>query len=299
MLKVKLKFLFLLCLATSGSSVSFGGSCQNVDLRPQLPPIRDQGKLGWCQSVVLAGLLSYHLQENLSPAAIGYQYSWVRFQENPQHWKEAFYLEGGSIEGAFESIRREPLLCRSTELPFDNPKEPMEQLKLFFTRLSKNPSIPWTVADDIALQSLFPSLRAEDFRDLAVESSAKDLFVNLARRACSQKMSVPPSLQLQRSRSDVRPLIGQLLDQRIPPAIFYDQNYLYHPQRPLAMPNHISLLVGRRWNIQRNRCEILLRNSHGPGCAYAKQFECEDGSLWIPEEAFAQLTRQVYWLGEQ
>jgi hypothetical protein len=40
--------------------------CQPVDLRPQMPPVRDQDTIGWCYAFVAADLASFHIGKAIS-----------------------------------------------------------------------------------------------------------------------------------------------------------------------------------------------------------------------------------------
>lgn len=53
---------------------------------------------------------------------------------------------------------------------------------------------------------------------------------------------------------------------------------------------HNALVVGRRWNRVKNRCEFLVRDSGGTNCgSHHKEWECDaKGSLWVDDEALSK-----------
>jgi hypothetical protein len=50
-------------------------NCGPIDRRAQLPPVRDQGSLGWCYAYTAADLISYELDLNISPVDIALSYN--------------------------------------------------------------------------------------------------------------------------------------------------------------------------------------------------------------------------------
>lgn len=51
------------------------GDCRPVDFRDELPPVRDQGSIGWCYAFTAADLVSHRLRQNISPLDIAFQYN--------------------------------------------------------------------------------------------------------------------------------------------------------------------------------------------------------------------------------
>lgn len=63
----------------------------------------------------------------------------------------------------------------------------------------------------------------------------------------------------------------------------------------LGAGNHASTLVGRRRDPS-GRCEYLLRNSWGVGCAKEALYPCRQGQYWVPQDALAAGTYGLTWL---
>lgn len=273
-------------------------SCESVDLRPQLGAIRDQGALSWCQSMVLADLLSYELKQEISAAAIGYLYSWDRLTNNSHQWHKTFYLEDGSIEGAFATLRANPSLCRESQISSVRPLSAMERIIKTFHEQTANSSdsLIQSARPIKDLQKLFPGFAETSLESVIKTSDPRSFFKNLSAAACQDNLAIPSSLQLKRADSRLLNTINQVLDNNHLPTVYYDQSFLYDPRPQPDLPNHLSILVGRRWNSEMKRCEFLLRNSHGPECEYSEHFECDAGSVWIPSDYLNLMTKRVYWL---
>jgi hypothetical protein len=61
---------------------------------------------------------------------------------------------------------------------------------------------------------------------------------------------------------------------------------------------HASIVVGKR---QKNgSCQFLIRNSWGTDCgAYAKNWECEKGQIWIDADALLENTRELQFVRKE
>ena len=92
--------------------------------------------------------------------------------------------------------------------------------------------------------------------------------------------------------------VAKILESGTLVGIDYDGTVLldHLHQRPSIKELHTSVLVARRWNLNRNQCEYLIRNSHGPSCEkYDPYYSCERGHIWVGEsELFSNLTSLVF-----
>jgi len=61
--------------------------------------------------------------------------------------------------------------------------------------------------------------------------------------------------------------------------------------------SHVSLLIDRRWNAERKKCQILVRNSWGRRCnGYGADWNCESGNIWVDADALARNTTSAFLL---
>jgi hypothetical protein len=58
-----------------GRPPSEPSSCTLIDYRDELPPVRNQGNMGWCYAFAAADLVSHKLQQNISPLHIALNYN--------------------------------------------------------------------------------------------------------------------------------------------------------------------------------------------------------------------------------
>ncbi|RYZ86409.1 MAG: hypothetical protein EOP04_13955 [Proteobacteria bacterium] len=60
---------------------------------------------------------------------------------------------------------------------------------------------------------------------------------------------------------------------------------------------HASVVTGRRWNKEKNSCEIAIKNSWGEDCETAKEkWSCVKGNWWIDSELLANSKTEVIWI---
>jgi len=96
--------------------------------------------------------------------------------------------------------------------------------------------------------------------------------------------------------------IDKLLDKRVPQPIgvSYCPNVLTKGGNYYGLPDcagHISVLVGRRYNPAKDRCEYLVQNTWGESCGlYHSDWECEKGKIWVERSALTVNTYGLTWL---
>jgi hypothetical protein len=93
----------------------------------------------------------------------------------------------------------------------------------------------------------------------------------------------------------LRTIDEQLTAGNIVGIAYYSAFLLFGNEAPQT-DQHLSVLVGRRWNAGRTRCEYLIRNSFGPDClGYADHYRtpenCQSGHIWVPRSV---LERNLY-----
>ncbi len=70
---------------------------------------------------------------------------------------------------------------------------------------------------------------------------------------------------------------------------------------PFRVPEcgfHASIVVGKREKA--GKCQFLIRNSWGTDCgAYAKNWECEKGQIWVEADALLENTRELQFVSKE
>ena len=303
--------------------------CQPVDLREKLPPIRDQGALGWCYAHVAADLASFYTGENISPFGIVVDYDrpeggvWklllqmkrngiAMFKHKTWHLK-LYQKEGGQIGEALNASVSKGL-CLERELPTEGHFMGLRSLLVMVDSLKKNQLRATSPIDvyydngDFAgevqcnnlsiISSLFPTLDIDTISRI-LERAEKNAFVKrLAPHACKARIPFDKKFRTTffPSKEMFIEKVHSLLNNKDIVGIGYDSSILYRFSQEGG--NHASSIVGRRWNESTQQCQLLLRNTYGASCKrnYRKKYDCDGGYLWIDEHALATHSHTMTYL---
>ena len=298
--------------------------CQPVDLRDRLPPVRDQGSLGWCYAHVAADLASFHTGENISPFGIVLDYDkfegsiWktllhaVRRGYNMlryKTWNLQFHQrEGGSVEEALNGAA-EKGLCLENELPTKGHYADLRTLLIIADSTNGRPNAKFTLAwghGDLIVKvpcntpsifsSLFPTLDIDTISDILNKAGDHSFYQELFQHACPNRIRFDKRLTkiIFPSQKRFTDKAHDLLDAEEIMATTYNPSILYPPAPSKITESHTSSIVGRRWNEKSKRCELLLRNTYGTSCSqYNQDYDCEEGHLWIDMDILAKKTRKL------
>lgn len=175
---------------------------------------------------------------------------------------------------------------------------------------------------------LFPRLRQEEQR---IADVVYGILEDQARQACSHPVPIPEPLiplAIENDGSSLTPaqileVIQKELKRKNIVAISYDVHFMRNASavKPLQeklrsgiiydpadkVEAHASTIVGSRWNSDKRECELKIRNSWGPGCAFTKgrrkgepiykpQYRCEGGNIWVPEQDLAKNLFEIVFL---
>ena len=127
-----------------------------------------------------------------------------------------------------------------------------------------------------------------------VESTDKNLLEELNALACKKRYVVGADEAKQVAKKDPADFLknmNQLIDSQKPFHISYEQALLYdgpiiQKQNQETAYNHSSIIMGRRFNKEKNVCEYLIRNSYGPEHSEAMNIDHtqEEGHQWVNVE---------------
>lgn len=84
---------------------------------------------------------------------------------------------------------------------------------------------------------------------------------------------------------------GRIFDITKSELVKSDPSFYFHP-------DHVTLIVGRRWNEKKDRCEYLIRNAYGEDCnAYRrKDLDCDKGYIWLSDNDLASSVNRITYL---
>jgi hypothetical protein len=266
--------------------------CAPRDQRTKLPPVWNQGNQGWCYGYAAAGIVSYILQEPVSPDGVSMHYS-IRNSWN-----------GGNTLEALE-LSRQHGFCRAEEVPFSNDlqasgyspilnggTEIRDLAREFFTISGQRRA---AMAEDSACRDLLTPMALDLAASLkltstelvyVLEKAADDNMVkrylgeecvpikkplkaefrnillidpqNPIKVASYEKDSDYPQVTAEEAR---RQLQAALRADKVVGVSTFDSSVIGAGDR-----NHAMVIVGQEWNEKTRQCDVILRNSWGPFC---------------------------------
>jgi hypothetical protein len=269
-------WLVLAALLAATSCLADEQSCSYVNLTSKMPPVHNQGDHGWCYAVTTAGLVSYKLGFEISSADIANATErsrdpgwWGKFIENEIPRRDT--NDGGSIREAIEAASKRGF-CREVDLPLERVESVLRN---------------------------YPACGGAPSMDQMVDS------------ACKMRITPKQKLELDPVRFDPfdspkakEAAIDAILDkQQKPVGIAHDYTVLTDSRvgNTLAFDNfglhnaHDSIIVGRQWNRNLQRCEYLVRDSYGPSCAkYYDPKMCQAGNIYVPADRLMNAVYSAY-----
>lgn len=293
-----------------------------------------QGDMGWCFAHAAADMMTVHYQKNnpesshrFSAVGIAIDYFFNRTFNSSTYnayaqvsSRRASHTNGGTPGSVFSDFFRDFGLCLDTDVRGgSNIKQHIEaieaiedlRLSLYGERdLSEDESIqlghqvsecPEQVE---ALNSIFPNMEWGDFIGVLEKAEEQNYMSRLVDLNCEGRRihssSFPRRDQLRRSTFETSP-IDRILERGEPLYLSYDRNILTKPdyiedRTGVFRKPHGSIIVGRRFNSQANKCEYLIKNSWGPSCSlYNPALSCENGQIWVSEELLVFSRSNVSW----
>ncbi len=309
-------------------------NCGFKDLNKKFGPIRHQGDTEWCFAVAAADLLSFKTGKQFSDLHVAVKYyneyesdvkdsppyksNYVQDPNYPnRNWTEevqpTYSLNRGWAYNALNKALSEGLcLQKDVGVPGNDTfslKE-IERLNYFMKEVKSlkcqdHDAFLTNPSNTLVLKRFFPEKNLSDLLGIFRASEKSSLFENLIEKSCNaQKL---PKFEIHQysvkdyslardnlERIEIAKRIDDGLDNDNPSLInFSSEVFRYNEilHRPM---NHSSNIVGRRFNMEKNRCEYLVRNTYGTNCEYYnKDYECMGGQVWIPREVMAASTTHV------
>ncbi|MCB0349942.1 MAG: hypothetical protein KDD38_02090 [Bdellovibrionales bacterium] len=209
--------------------------CSPVDLRGQLPPVRNQDSMGWCFAFTAADLLSFKSGENISPKSLAVHSVKMKLASRnimanvssdekkrgtesmvDNDFLESLYgpisyseYEGGGSTRLAIVQAPHTIICTEQELPSENFNDVDLLCKLRYIEKVANELPKYSLnnfsksrCNEImpALES-FPNLTLSEVADGLRLSSRADVISNLTDQNCNKKES---SLRLQKKLKDIQ-----------------------------------------------------------------------------------------------
>lgn len=281
-------------------------NCKPIDQRPHLPKIADQDTIGWCYAFSAAAMLSFHMKKDVSAFDLALGYNQNRYFDGLKFGNAKPGELWSDKEGGFTSTSILAAQQRGVCLEQDLPSSSVmgkDSIGSMVTTLNFPPILE-LAKKDIEMsctaftqysRNYFPNLDFKQFQEILQRSTENDLIQLLAEASCKERHPVPNyrlrSIYYPNSNFDSNVEIQRSLNKNSVVEISVKLNsWLNIPGSTDAF--HSMLVVGQRWNPEKQDCQFLIRNSWGNQCASfnPSRVECqEDGSLWVS----SQLVRET------
>jgi hypothetical protein len=297
--------------------------CPETNLKNEnLGEVRNQREVSWCYAFSAADLLNYYNpREKISAADIAVNYnraklpramrffsSWYNMFFNYRRYqlqhmtgfsKIALNLalkEGSCAEESFPSevwIKVNNYNGEREEITLDQAMIDIHNLRL---------KVAWGMdINEIPYYFELPNISRELFYEI-VKNYTRDRIFNVLRTyACADSRNE----YQERARAkmvfkhrNIMNNIYQRLSNNHPVLVDYDIRLLHeNSPRGLKLGKlHTSVLLGSRFNQNKNRCEVLIKDSFGQDCSqYTDDIECDKGYVWVDADKLKKkMTSFVY-----
>ena len=329
-------FIALLCLLTSSKAsakknnettqMDKSACGSTVDLRSKMPPIRNQGDIGWCYAHVSADLLSYRYRQNISAADIALKYNQIFMQQLEYAVKGLFSSftltpaqtkrDGGYLDLALDNSMKNGF-CLEKDLPSNAVNGNLKTIQEFraLEKLIYEIREKTNVAQDCAehyekTQKLFPNLTPSEFETILANDGPSKIITDLASVTCKNRQYFKNNPEIDSIKSfahsdaEIFKIITKQLDKNNILGIEYNTAFLKGQKKPLTriekyFGGHASSIIGKRWSENKKTCEFLLRNSYGPSCSYyAEPYKssCEAGNIWVDSDSILKALSGLVYL---
>lgn len=267
-----------------------------------LPPERKQLGSGWCYAFVAADLLSHRLRTPISAAdvAINYINHGKLPTFNPQKTEasankikkiagatQTVYPLGGGLVDEAISLLNGRGVCLESDLSLTGApvRVPAGDLSHHFS------AAIWP-----ELQNRLTQVHENNFAETGSLNFQNALTSLASQKKCTARFSDQhfhtvtfqrPTSESKAEQVEFNRNLNQSLTRFRMIAIDYNSQVLSSAeQAPWAKTDHASVLIGRRFNQEKKRCEYLLRNNEKSCADYSSEFECRraHNHVWVPRE---------------
>lgn len=138
------------------------------------------------------------------------------------------------------------------------------------------------------LVEIFPQLNPAQLAEIMMTSGLESFEKMVSTCPLEQDPELKNLVPKKETNNDkIFPTIDDQLNKGNIVGMLYRSEVLEGYDKSAIFPDHVSSIVGRRFNENTNSCEYLVRNTWGQNCNnYSIDYECRKGHAWIPEDAF-------------
>lgn len=157
------------------------------------------------------------------------------------------------------------------------------------------------------LSYFFPKMNLNEVANILIESDSDEIMNRLVEYSC-EKNRIQADFKVISSwgfGSRFLKKVSQITDEQL------DQgNAIVLGFRGSLLKNiytnegeHAAMIMGRRWDPERNQCEYLIKNTWGPDCKKPRLYDpfflkgrCENGNIWVPGELLLNRSHLLLYL---
>lgn len=320
-----MKSLLVIGLIAAAESVFAAGSCQNIDLRPQLGPVLNQDGAGYCYAYTAADLVSHKLGKQVSAVDIALQYTkrhdqlmynkeGNRYLNKVSKERDNDIKEGGWVRYALP-YAAEAGFCAEEKVnsnDFSTDKDLAKGLvnmnQLALKQYNLDTADGAECVQFAKIQNVFPGVSMREMQEVANRSNVMNIGTNLADVACEPRIKPEPALKFRNIYGSDRSTgvisasefsqMDSVLNSGKPLSLTLSMESLYEFRnaRVKRQPIHAITLAGRQYNPRTGKCEYILKNSWGPECDSKYKVRCENGYMFVPEEVLRKLIMQADYI---
>lgn len=294
--------------------------CGTVDLRND-PYIGGknpyQGSALWCSSYQAADLFSYQLKKKVSPLHLALSYV-DAFEENKKYLSTSIGDDSKTIFRVIDLPFYGSKLCvsKDTQIPTEYSKDMRTLLDALENTLSYNnrrvlqaheaeeETVCNLLNSEEVKKSPFTKLKELVMGFLAKPLSPKNVLLELTKESCSEFIHKPFSFKRKKAAKylEVREAIKKNLDKTNPVGISVNSNVFFIGKISQAekikkdtILVHSSLIIGRKWNEEKKRCELLLKIYNSENCLEDYKLKCADGYVWMDDGMLFSTSQDAVW----
>jgi hypothetical protein len=233
-----------------------------------LENVRNQDGVGWCYAYTASDLLSYRLNKKISAVSL-----YNSDQDIELDIDKDKKPKGGVVGDAITKyINSHKGLCLESELPstdfsFCTNNDYISFLRDLYTS-AKNSNFPSLISGNLCLKqnltSAFPKLSLDQITEIVRMNGTSQLVEKIYEANCKNlvgKDFTSKPVYVSDKNNWISTINNQLEKEDI-----VGISYTYDKVSNEKKGDHASIVIGRKFNEQTNKCEYLVRNSWGKTC---------------------------------
>lgn len=293
-------------------------SCPNVDLRQEFSfgAVANQKSVGWCFGYGAADALGYTLNQRVSSFDIALSVFRYQLDNGKIDLSKVKYVSdfGGATPNTVLAATIGRGVCEARKFSSSHPLavDYFKEVEIFIAGLTRQKNSgkltdlqlrQAVLQKAISLRVLFPTSTIEKLTQAIRDVRRTDFpILDLVDNICGNRYPIYKiKYEYQSNYAD-----GVSMDMLKSQLAQHRPLYLQYSSRSLLNINyvgsddHVSSVIGMRFNRSANRCEFLLRNSWGQNFGQ-RQYDPElkktmaSGYVWIPESVMKSMAAFVLW----